>query len=128
MHKFLTVPPVWTCDLPVEFEPKWTCKDQLPTAIQQYSDNITAHQSSLNEVHDIDTNAWVIEPYLLARRSCTEGWVALQNTGGSLSIYILLDPLQIHNIPTSMRLLGSGADVVDLRNSNRKYDNDKNAE
>jgi len=160
---FPVIAPVWTCDLPIEFEPKWTLLnrrqyaskegtiskttnkdliqqpnngaldtessssssrnlDGLAAAFQEFSQIISSYQTLWNELDDIDNNLWVLEPSLPARRSCTERRLALRI---GLSINITLDPERPRSVPYSMRLVGAGKDINDLRNTYQKYINVK---
>jgi len=95
----------------------------LPAAFQHFSHIISTHQPLWNQLDDLDSSAWVLEPSLPARRSCTERRVALRSAGdgGALGLYIVLDPLRPQGVPPSVRLVGASADVGELREAYRRY-------
>ena len=124
---FPSVGPDWICDLPVEFEPKWKRNSNhhhsdhmsgLAGVVKEFIEMVSTYQSLWDEMDDIDANAWVLEPSLPSRRSCSERRVALR-TG--LSIHFSLDPDNPRSVPLTMRFIGASKDMNDLRSAYQKY-------
>lgn len=124
---FPSMGPIWSHDLPHNFEPKWmnrTANMQqngqcgLSFALVDFIDCISALQTFWNEMDDVDNNTWVLEPYLPSNRSCCERRIALC-TG--LSIHFTVDPENPRSVPLTMRFIGSAQQLNDLRSSYQSY-------
>ena len=111
----LSGPKNWICDLPIEFEVFWN--GSLATIVDRFIDTVTAYQSFWNEMDDIDSNTWVLEPSL-ARRSCIERRIALC---AGLSIHFILEPERSVAAPLKMRLIGAHKNINELRKAYRDF-------
>ena len=128
--------PIYTCDLPIDFEPEWrtTSMDYsqqsstkkksekkitgIPYIFSQFQTILHTYGPFWDEMDDIDTNAWVLEPSLPAPRSCVERRIALRV---GLSIFLIIDPQNPRNVPVSMRMIGMVQDIHQLRTSYQRY-------
>jgi E3 ubiquitin-protein ligase FANCL len=122
-YNFPLSSPNWICDLPCDFVPKWmrstVQNSALAFVVKGFIDFISLYQGLWDEMDDIDSNAWVLEPSLPARRSCCERRVALRS---GLSIQFTIDSENAtRSVPLSMRFIGSSKDIGDLRNAYRAY-------
>lgn len=76
----------------------------LPRIQQHFETTLNTHQKLFDELDDIDSNLWILEPTLPARRSCVERRIALWE--GGASIVIVLDHEKPRGIPIMVRFLG----------------------
>ena len=76
----------------------------LPRIQQHFEKTLNSHQKLFDELDDIDSNLWILEPTLPARRSCVERRIALWE--GGASIVIVLDHEKPRGIPIMVRFLG----------------------
>lgn len=122
--EFPSVEPIWTCDLPTDFQPEWkpfteNTKNSdtsiyfgggLYDCVKSFVELISLYQSLWNELDDIDTNCWVIEPTLPSKFSCADRRVMLRP---GLSIAFSIEPENPRSLPLSMRLIGKD-DEIDI--------------
>ena len=76
----------------------------LPAIHRQISAAINEHQNLFDELDDIDSNLWVLEPSLPAGRKSVERRIALWEGGASLAM--TLDPDDPRGPPVLCRFLG----------------------
>lgn len=76
----------------------------LPRIQHCFEMTIHKYQPLFNELDDIDTNFWILEPTLPARRCNVERRIALWEGGASL--VIVLDPEYPRGVPVLVRFLG----------------------
>jgi E3 ubiquitin-protein ligase FANCL len=76
----------------------------LPRIQQCFEITINKYQSLFNELDDIDSNFWILEPTLPSRRCNVERRIALWEGGASL--VIVLDPEFPRSVPVLVRFLG----------------------
>ena len=80
-------------------------KQQLLPRIQQhFEQTINNYQPLFDELDDLDSNLWILEPTLPARRSCVERRIALWE--GGASVVIVLDHEKPRGVPIMVRFLG----------------------
>lgn len=122
--------PTWTCDLPIDFVPDWKIVTRafdernasfsggLYNCVTSFIELISSYQLLWNELEDLDTNTWVIDPPLPARLSCTNRRIMLMQ---GLSAIISLEPENPRAIPLSMRLIGTGSEIERFRTQYEMY-------
>jgi len=119
--------PTWTCDLPIDFVPDWKVVSKafdekhsggLYNCVTSFIELISSYQLLWNELEDLDTNTWVIDPPLPARLSCTNRRIMLMQ---GLSAIISLEPENPRAIPLSMRLIGTGSEIDVFRTQYEMY-------
>ena len=76
----------------------------LPRIQQHFEQTIHNYQSLFDELDDLDSNLWILEPTLPARRSCVERRIALWE--GGASVVIVLDHEKPRGVPIMVRFLG----------------------
>ncbi|KAL7457134.1 hypothetical protein ACHAWC_008618 [Mediolabrus comicus] len=76
----------------------------LPRIQQHFETTLNSHQKLFDELDDIDSNLWILEPTLPVRRACVERRIALWE--GGASIVIVLDHEKPRGIPIMVRFLG----------------------
>ncbi|KAL7439418.1 hypothetical protein ACHAXM_006692 [Skeletonema potamos] len=76
----------------------------LPRIQQHFLQTINNYQSLFDELDDLDSNLWILEPTLPARRSCVERRIALWE--GGASVVIMLDHEKPRGVPIMVRFLG----------------------
>lgn len=76
----------------------------LPRIQQHFEQTINNYQSLFDELDDLDSNLWILEPTLPARRSCVERRIALWE--GGASVVIVLDHDKPRGVPIMVRFLG----------------------
>ena len=76
----------------------------LPRIQQHLEQTIHNYQSLFDELDDLDSNLWILEPTLPARRSCVERRIALWE--GGASVVIVLDHEKPRGVPIMVRFLG----------------------
>ncbi|KAL3763112.1 hypothetical protein ACHAWU_004998 [Discostella pseudostelligera] len=111
---------VLTMDLPSEFvlddkhvrlERWWedggatgTMSGVLPRIHTHFDHALQKYQPLFDELDDLDSHLWILEPSLPARRSSVERRIALWEGGASL--VIALDPENARGVPVMVRFLG----------------------
>jgi len=79
---------------------------------------VSSYQQFWDEMDDIDTNLWVLEPSLPSRRSSFERRIAMSEGVG---IHLTFDPDHPRSPPLSMRLSGTSNDIKELRKAYQGY-------
>lgn len=114
---------VLTMDLPSEFAledtsirlEKWWEQDGadttnnsqsvgLPRIHHHFEQALHKYQPLFDELDDLDSHLWILEPSLPARRCSVERRIALWEGGASM--VIVLDPENVRGIPVMVRFLG----------------------
>ena len=107
---------VLTVDLPEDFTlidnnlrlEKWWDDDQsvpvLPEIQRRIKQGIDTYQPLFDELDQLDSNLWILEPSLPARRSSVERRIALWEGGASM--VIVLDPDKPRAAPVLVRFVG----------------------
>jgi len=107
---------VLTVDLPDDFvlvdnnlkvDKWWDCDNQKPVLLEiqrRFHRGVTMYQPLFNELDELDSNVWVLEPSLPARRCSVERRIALWEGGASL--VIVLDPEKPRAPPVLVRFVG----------------------
>lgn len=89
-------------------EPSSSLQEQqqqlLPRIQQHFEQTIDNYQSLFDELDDLDSNLWILEPTLPARRSCVERRIALWE--GGASVVIVLDHEKPRGVPIMVRFMG----------------------
>lgn len=130
--QFPSNPPTWTCDLPIDFVPQWKIVSKashessasslsgggLYDCVALFIELVSSYQLLWNELEDLDTNLWVIDPPLPARFSCTNRRIMIKP---GLSTVISLEPENPRAIPLSMRLIGTGSEIEKYRTQYELY-------
>eukprot|EP00578_Thalassiosira_sp_NH16_P015150 CAMPEP_0181114252 /NCGR_PEP_ID=MMETSP1071-20121207/20779_1 /TAXON_ID=35127 /ORGANISM="Thalassiosira sp., Strain NH16" /LENGTH=192 /DNA_ID=CAMNT_0023198339 /DNA_START=878 /DNA_END=1453 /DNA_ORIENTATION=+ len=76
----------------------------LPRIHHHFEQALQKHQPLFDELDDLDSNLWILEPSLPARRCSVERRIALWEGGASM--VIVLDPENARGIPVMVRFLG----------------------
>ena len=76
----------------------------LPRVQNHFENALQTYQALFDELDDLDSHLWILEPSLPARRSSIERRIALWE--GGASIVIVLDPYNARGIPVMVRFLG----------------------
>lgn len=86
-------------------------EQQLLPRIQHHFEQIlNNYQSLFDELDDLDSNLWILEPTLPARRSCVERRIALWE--GGASVVIVLDHEKPRGVPIMVRFMGVTASTI----------------
>ena len=93
----------------------------LSAVVQEFIDIISNYQTLWDDLDDIDSNAWVLEPSLPARRSCLERRLALRSGGLSLHIVLDVDHVHVRSVPLTARFIGSSDEMSGLRSAYQRY-------
>ncbi|KAL7543393.1 hypothetical protein ACHAXR_013319 [Thalassiosira sp. AJA248-18] len=81
-----------------------TSNTGLPRIHHHFEQALHKYQQLFDELDDLDSHLWILEPSLPARRSSVERRIALWEGGASL--VIVLDPENARGIPVMVRFLG----------------------
>lgn len=76
----------------------------LPRIHNHFEHALQTYQPLFDELDDLDTHLWILEPSLPARRSSIERRIALWEGGASM--VIALDPENARGVPVMVRFLG----------------------
>jgi len=76
----------------------------LPQIHHQLTNTLDKYQPLFDELDDLDSHLWILEPSLPARRNCVERRIALWEGGASM--VVALDPDNARGIPVMVRFLG----------------------
>ena len=76
----------------------------LPRIQLHFEHTINNYQTLFDELDDLDSNLWILEPTLPARRSYVERRIALWE--GGASVVIVLDHEKPRGVPVMVRFLG----------------------
>lgn len=132
--------PTWVCDLPSTFEPNWIrnakgndvgdgrtlarssssdgSSSGLAAVVNEFIETISNYQTLWDDLDEIDSNAWILEPSLPARRSFMERRLSLTS---SVSVHFSLDPDNSRSIPLAMRFIGPNKEIGELRSAYQAY-------
>eukprot|EP00978_Attheya_sp_CCMP212_P017950 scaffold48493_cov54-Attheya_sp.AAC.5 len=80
-------------------------------------------QGIWDELFDLDSEGWILEPQLPAPRADCTRRIALVDTG-LVSMVLTLDETNPRSVPSAVRFLGSGPNVHALRTSYQSYTRD----
>ena len=76
----------------------------LPRLHKHFEHMLQKYQPLFDELDDLDSHLWILEPSLPARRCCIERRIALWEGGASM--VIALDPENARGVPIMVRFLG----------------------
>ena len=113
--------PVFTTDLPGDFEVSWDQNSGMVKVFRAFIDVVKEYQNIWDELDDIDLSTWVIEPSLPARKAIIERRIVLLATDGGLSIVIELDTKYPRGVPKSIRFIGSTKNTNKYRHQYNEY-------
>lgn len=119
---------VLTIDLPEDFTlidnnlrlEKWWENDKqlvLPEIQHRFQRGIETYQLLFDELDDLDSHLWILDPSLPARRCNIERRIALWEGGASM--FILLDPEKPRAVPVLVRFVGVTAATMVAAQSTR---------
>jgi len=95
----------------------------LVSVYHHFRTTLSKYQPFWEEVSDLDTNAWVIEPSLPARKSIASRRIALLSNGRLSMSFVISDVENPRRVPSNIRFMGGaeGTEVAKLRDAVNKY-------